>query len=565
MSAPPSNPPHRACRLAALLCAFAGSGGLGGLPSSALAGSAPPPGTLPAHLVTVATKDEPRCVLITEKSTQRLYVWECSPSGATLLETLPCTTGRVGGDKQVEGDLRTPEGVYWFTRYIPGEALPPLYGAGAYVMDYPNHFDRLDEKTGYGIWLHGVEADERVRVANDTRGCVAVRNGDFDGLRDRSLRLHDTPIVVVETVSWERPEQIADRARAVHDFLDEWRAAWEDERLSAYLSLYGGDFRSEGMDLDEWARHKESLAERYGVIRIGIDDVVALAEKDRLWIRFRQEYVSDGHRDVGTKTLFVKRPSADWETWRIVGEEWQPLAEDFELLDPDAVTAPLTMAQLAVLAPDAASANRPDVPFQPRLEEAAAPAPAATGSEAPEEPAIADEPEPTAVATPAAATPEAGASPPEAGSPASIPAEPEPARRPAIDPRTLQATVRLEGAETDRGRFRLHAPHVRPTPDGLSLAVQLLNERPHSLREGRVAMRAILPEGAVAELPGTPGEDASGRHFRTRQGELLQLVVPVTREMGTVPVHVEVRDDTGRVVLEQVIVLAWSARSVGSR
>ena len=152
----------------------------------------------PSPLLHVAADgEEGEIVLLVEKSTQTMFVYRCRGTEAELVRTLPCTTGKAAGDKQVEGDLKTPEGVYWFRRYIPDESLPPLYGAGALTMDYPNDFDRHAGKTGSGIWMHGVETNDRVEIARDTRGCVALRNDHFDEVLPL-VRLGRTPIIVVK-------------------------------------------------------------------------------------------------------------------------------------------------------------------------------------------------------------------------------------------------------------------------------------------------------------------------------------------------------------------------------
>ena len=44
------------------------------------------------------------------------------------------------------------------------------------------------------------------------------------------------------------------------------------------------------------------------------------AEQDRIWVRARQEYVSDGHRDVGVKELHLRAQDPEGQAWRIVGE-----------------------------------------------------------------------------------------------------------------------------------------------------------------------------------------------------------------------------------------------------
>ena len=49
--------------------------------------------------------------------------------------------------------------MYHFTSVLSKSELPDFYGAGALPINYPNEWDRLNGRTGHGIWLHGTPAD----------------------------------------------------------------------------------------------------------------------------------------------------------------------------------------------------------------------------------------------------------------------------------------------------------------------------------------------------------------------------------------------------------------------
>ncbi len=132
-------------------------------------------------------------LIVVEKDRHTLTVYD---HRLRPVSTYRVTTGKKEGDKQREGDLKTPEGIYFFTEYIDGRGLHRRYGVGALVMDYPNPFDRLKGKGGYGIWLHATDEPERINIPRDTRGCVVTTDEDF--LRIKAIvRLRVTPIVVV--------------------------------------------------------------------------------------------------------------------------------------------------------------------------------------------------------------------------------------------------------------------------------------------------------------------------------------------------------------------------------
>ena len=74
------------------------------------------PQGLPEAVVTSGPL-RPLHVVLVDKSRQRLYLYLYHPEGKVeLIRSFPCSTGRSEGDKLKEGDRRTPEGIYFFTK-----------------------------------------------------------------------------------------------------------------------------------------------------------------------------------------------------------------------------------------------------------------------------------------------------------------------------------------------------------------------------------------------------------------------------------------------------------------
>jgi murein L,D-transpeptidase YafK len=89
------------------------------------------------------------------------------------------------GPKQVEGDGKTPEGLYRIDRRNPNSAFHLSIG-----ISYPNVEDRaraakLGKRPGGEIFIHGEpnNAKDRKRasrVSDWTAGCIAVRNEEIE-------------------------------------------------------------------------------------------------------------------------------------------------------------------------------------------------------------------------------------------------------------------------------------------------------------------------------------------------------------------------------------------------
>ena len=137
-------------------------------------------------------------VLVVDKSYCRLLVYQFKEEW-NLIQNYPCTTGKNSGDKLREGDLKTPNGVYWLFKSWSGLELAEyfgkaanVYGVGSFELTYPNYLDLvLYGKNGDGIWIHGTSEGEPVA----TRGCISVSNPDFLKL-SKYVTLASTPVII---------------------------------------------------------------------------------------------------------------------------------------------------------------------------------------------------------------------------------------------------------------------------------------------------------------------------------------------------------------------------------
>lgn len=272
---------------------------------------APRASALPASLLSLNEKDA-KYALLVDKSEHRLYLYAWEADGPRLVKTYPCSTGENPGGKNRNGDKRTPNGVYFFTRVIEGTALPPIYGIRAFPMDYPNFLDRLNNKEGDGIWLHGTD---QPLSAKSTRGCVVLENKDVAELSNY-IRLHRTPIVIEEKISWTQVSELKKVSEQIGGLLEEWRQAWETKRLDRYMSFYAKNFRSGSKDWRGWRDHKERLNRQYRKIRVTVTDPLILRYERNTLIVFSQQYTSDRFSNAGTKRLYFD------PDLKIIGEEW---------------------------------------------------------------------------------------------------------------------------------------------------------------------------------------------------------------------------------------------------
>lgn len=179
----------------------------------------------------------PDFVLVADKKAHVLHAATLQEGQLTLGKAYPMTVGRVVGDKVEESDLKTPEGVYLLLRKVVPPELPAKYGVMAFVTDFPNAFDRLAGRTGYGIMLHGTNEPERLSKSYDSEGCVVLRNELLSEL-DPKIQAEATRLLIFE--DWKAYDP-APHLKAVKRFVKSWLRHWESGDLAAWRADYHPD------------------------------------------------------------------------------------------------------------------------------------------------------------------------------------------------------------------------------------------------------------------------------------------------------------------------------------
>ena len=177
----------------------------------------PPPDHLPDILIEAAP--DRKMVVGADAARARLYLFEWSGEHWTQRGDWYASIGWRGPGKRREGDGKTPLGVYFVTMHVESRGLPEFYGAGSLGLNYPNGWDRLRRRTGYGIWIHGEPRGLTNRAPRWSQGCLVISNPALETLK-RAIGEESIPVIIAERISWMTP---AGHAR----HRSEWRARVE--------------------------------------------------------------------------------------------------------------------------------------------------------------------------------------------------------------------------------------------------------------------------------------------------------------------------------------------------
>jgi murein L,D-transpeptidase YafK len=198
---------------------------------------------LPSNILMMDDKFSHHVILV-EKATHKLHLYENSGSTPKLVKTFNTATGKFKGNKSVNGDHKTPEGIYTIYEFLSKQELlkrhgkyAEIYGSGAFPMDYPNFIDAREGKGGGGIWLHSTDDDNRISKGLDSRGCVVVQNQDLKDI-SQFIEINNTPIIVVQDIFYLSQRTWGRNRKELNDAVQKWANAWQKKDFETYINSY---------------------------------------------------------------------------------------------------------------------------------------------------------------------------------------------------------------------------------------------------------------------------------------------------------------------------------------
>jgi L,D-transpeptidase YnhG len=281
----------------------------------------PPAGMVPSQFVHLPARN--KHAIAVDAARARLYVFENTPTGMRLAADYYISVGKLGTEKSLEGDLRTPLGVYFITNTLARKTLKDFYGAGALPINYPNPFDLRRGKTGGGIWLHGTPSNQFSRPPKATDGCVVLSNPDLERILS-TVEIRTTPVIIAPSLKWVNPAQSNVDNKAFDEVWNQWRAAKASTDLTRTLAFYTSDFNNYGKSLADWTKVLQAeLAQTKGR-SVEAKDVSVLhwadnAQSATMVVTFSE--VRAGSTTGSTKRQYwLRSPSATQNQWKIFFE-----------------------------------------------------------------------------------------------------------------------------------------------------------------------------------------------------------------------------------------------------
>ncbi|MBC7465788.1 MAG: L,D-transpeptidase family protein [Bdellovibrio sp.] len=256
--------------------------------------------------------------LLADKTSRQLYMMQNSNFSSGQTDSVfDIDIGKNDGNKTKRDDKKTPEGIYVLQqKKTPPEIPFQLYGTMAFTTNYPNVFDKFENKTGSGIWLHSVP--DNVALNRGSKGCVVLRNDAIKKV-EQHISLNKTLMIINNQIHWLTSDEHDKKKTEAMTWLNTWKDLWEKQDLQAYIDNYSDQFSDPNYNKISWLKHKESLKEKYKYVKVNLSAPNIFSLKDQYLFQFVQDYESDGHKDKGIKNLYVVQEKGKF---KILREEW---------------------------------------------------------------------------------------------------------------------------------------------------------------------------------------------------------------------------------------------------
>lgn len=243
-------------------------------------------------------------ILVAQKKQSEISLFQKEGNDYKLLVKNSVIVGENEGDKQTQGDKRTPEGAYELVE--KKSDVDRFYGPFALVTSYPNIFDKSLNKDGSGIWIHGMPYDtDREKF---TKGCIALDNSELEKL-EKKLQIDKT---VLLTSSNEFKKATKEEIALIMSSIFKWKDSWKTSDINTYLSFYSKDFkRADKSGFGLFSEQKKSVFAKneqksIKLTNIDVSPYPNSFGKNMFKILMDEEYLSPAVKYYGKKELFLE-------------------------------------------------------------------------------------------------------------------------------------------------------------------------------------------------------------------------------------------------------------------
>ena len=207
--------------------------------------------------------------------------------------------------------------------------MTDFYGDGAYPLNYPNKFDKFNNYTGSGIWIHGTPKSTYSRPPEASDGCLVLSNKDLVKI-EHILNTTGTPIILsnlsIKDLSLRSESDIQDEQNQLLNNIENWKKSWESKDYDQYINFYSRDAIYNKTMFEQWSLAKKNVFKKSKTIKISLGNISIYeypSDLDQEQLRiviFSQNY----------KSNLISNLSKKKQIWKIQDGEWRIIYEGSE-------------------------------------------------------------------------------------------------------------------------------------------------------------------------------------------------------------------------------------------
>jgi murein L,D-transpeptidase YafK len=280
--------------------------------------------SLPKFNILPAKKD--KYLIYVDMDSSRLFVFQNMNGKYFYMSDYYVSIGKNGYGKRFEGDKKTPFGTYFIQKKIQRQLID-FYGDGAYPLNYPNKFDKINNFTGSGIWIHGTPKSTYSRPPEASDGCIVLSNKDLVEIKN-ILNTIGTPIILsnlsITKLSLRKEEDIKEDQEQIINSIKNWKESWVSANYNEYINFYSPKAIYNNSEYRKWTRAKKNIFNKSKNIQISLNDISIYeypseTEELRLVI-FNQDYRSN----------LITNKTKKKQLWKVENEKWKIIYEGIE-------------------------------------------------------------------------------------------------------------------------------------------------------------------------------------------------------------------------------------------
>jgi len=270
------------------------------------------------------SSDSTNPVFVVDKAKQMFYIYQSKgPGRLNIIDSIKASTGAIQGDKKIEGDKKTPEGIYTIINVLDNEDLPEIYGPLALILDYPNKVDRIVGNGGTNIWLHGRNEELAPR---QTEGCVSLENHSILEVNKKFVDHGNTKVIIYDSLKCKNIKKYDKKLKQWEKRVKGWRNSWQFGNFKEYKNYYSEKFQ-DNSSLDQYVARKQRIDRNTNWKKINTEDIIVLSADYEARVSFEQEYITPDFISLGQKELTLLKRE---DNWKIISETFHPTGKQLD-------------------------------------------------------------------------------------------------------------------------------------------------------------------------------------------------------------------------------------------